>query len=403
MSGSDEPAVLFAIFQTGNRANGGVESITQVIESRAWNGLVVTQMETAVNQRWREAGLKVEAWSLPYRSGQSFARTGLWAKIRWIFSLFRTNWRIWRLLGKQRFSVVHCNDPAPFWHLVWGARWRGVPVVLNLRDTRATLEGFPVRRFRRRFGLCTAILVLSREMGEYYRAAVGADFLDRKKIPVEHIYSIVDTARMHPVSAAERQVLREQLGIKSGEFAIGYAAAFNDKKNQLGFIEQAGPLLRERLPAGRVHCLGDFDPERDPYARECRAAVERLALGEQVVFRGFTPEIARWYQALDALVVPTRQEGLARCMIEGLACGVPVVSFDVCSAREMLEVHDCGLVVKQGNYPDLVGGLVRLASDEAQRQAMGERGVATARQLFDGRQVAGEYASLYRRVAAGRP
>lgn len=397
------PAVLFAVFQTGARANGGVESITQVIESREWQGLVATQLETAVNPRWRKAGLAVETWTLPYRSGESFARAGLMTKFRWLASLVRTNWRVWRLIGQRGIGVVHCNDPAPFWHVVWGARWRRVPVVLNLRDTKSSLDGFPVKRYRRRFGLCAAILVLSREMGEFYARAVGAGFLQDRRIRIEPIYSIVDFGHMHPLPDEERTALRERLGIGPDEFAIGYAAAFNDKKNQLGFIEQAGPLLKTRLPAARVHCLGDFEPDRDAYAKKCLDAAARLGVDRQILFRGFTPEIHRWYQALDTLVVPTRQEGLARCMIEGMACGVPVVSFDVCSAREMLEGHACGLVVDQGDHAGLVEGLVRLACDAGLRKTMGERGVQVARKLFDRAQVAAAYAGFYRRVATGGP
>ena len=48
--------VLFAVFQNGSRANGGVESITQVIEGLIETPrLVVTNAETSVTKRWRGA------------------------------------------------------------------------------------------------------------------------------------------------------------------------------------------------------------------------------------------------------------------------------------------------------------------------------------------------------------
>lgn len=88
----DSPRTMFVVFQTANKANGGVESLTQLIESGAWRGLIVTQRITSVNERWWRAGLRVDLWSIPYQVGTSFIRAELRVKIMWLFSLLRNNW-----------------------------------------------------------------------------------------------------------------------------------------------------------------------------------------------------------------------------------------------------------------------------------------------------------------------
>ena len=63
-----EGRILFAVFQNGSQANGGVESVTQVIEGlRETARLVVTNAETPTTKRWRQAGGKPMPACLPQR------------------------------------------------------------------------------------------------------------------------------------------------------------------------------------------------------------------------------------------------------------------------------------------------------------------------------------------------
>jgi glycosyltransferase involved in cell wall biosynthesis len=189
--------------------------------------------------------------------------------------------------------------------------------------------------------------------------------------------------------------LRARLGIRPGEFAVGYLGIFIERKSQLPFIREAAARLVRSVPDAKVYFIGDFDAERNEYARRCSEAVSELGLGSRVSFVGYTPDVADWYRALDSVAVASRMEGLSRGMIEALACGTPVVSFEVCSAKEVLAENGCGFVVQHGDYGALVEGLARLAADEVERRRLGERGVHAARELFDPRRVVGEYEELY--------
>ena len=397
----DSPRTMFVVFQTANKANGGVESLTQLIESGAWRGLIVTQRITSVNERWWRAGLRVDLWSIPYQVGTSFIRAELRVRIMWLFSLLRNNWLTWKLVRREKIAVIHCNDPAPFWHVVIGAWLSRVPVLLNLRDTKRDLHSFPVERYQKRFRWCAAVLVLSREMASFYESAVGIQFLKSISLRIDSIYSIVATHKMKPLDLLERNRLRKELGIRETEFAIGFVAAFNDMKNQLDFVNNTGTRLKQ-FPDVRVHFVGDFRPETDDYARNCELAVLENGYQASFSFAGYSSEVDRWYQALDVLVVPTRHEGLARCMIEALSSGLPVVSFDVCSAKEILEPTDCGVVVSQGDYENLFDSLMVLAKDPLRRKEMGNRGRQLAEQKFSAEEVVKSYRALYSRVAVSK-
>jgi glycosyltransferase involved in cell wall biosynthesis len=80
-----------------------------------------------------------------------------------------------------------------------------------------------------------------------------------------------------------------------------------------------------------------------------------------------------------------------------------MVSFDVASAREVLEAHGCGLVVPQGDYAALAEALAALGEAPARRAALGRAGARAARELFDAERMVADYAALYRGAAAARP
>ena len=393
--------VIFVIFQTGRRANGGVESITQVLERvQRIKPIVVTQIETLMNRRWRNAGADVHVWPLPFRTDSSFRRSALSMKLRHIWSLAYTNYWMWQLVRATGCRVVHCNDILSLWHTAFGARSAGASVVQSIRGVKEAHEHYGWH-WKFALWLSHRQVVNSQEMRAALTERIAGPQQPKqdRRAAIAYIYSMIDLNHMQPADLAERERLRHCLGIGPEKFAIGFVATFSALKAQCAFIEAAGPLLRVAVPACRVYFLGDFNPEDNDYARACMDAVQRLGLESIIHFVGFTANVVDWYRALDVVVVASRREGLARCMTESLACGTPVVSFDVCSAREILEQYNCGRVVPQGDYTGLVRELVALADNPSLRNALGANGSQTARELFHPAGIREQYEHLYRELA----
>ena len=376
--------VAFVVTQSGARANGGVESITQIVERlRGVRPVVVTQTETAFNRRWRDAGASVSVWRMPSLG---------------VASIVRNNLRAFRLVRAEGCRVVHCNDIHALWQTAFGSRLAGAAVVFNVRNVKP--EGTPYgRRWRLARRLSTRQLVLSGEMRETLARRLGVAESGAARARLEHIYSAVDTGKFSPADAEGRAALREKLGIEADCFAVGVVAAFEPRKGQLEFIRNVVPRLKRLAPRARVYFVGDFDGEGDAYARRCLEEAKQARVEDAVSFVGYADAVGEWYGALDAVAVPSRNEGLARCMIEAIACGTPVVSFDVCSAREILEGRGCGVVVESGNHEALAEALARLASDEDARARLGASGAAAARELFDPSEVVAAYERLYLSLA----
>jgi glycosyltransferase involved in cell wall biosynthesis len=63
------------------------------------------------------------------------------------------------------------------------------------------------------------------------------------------------------------------------------------------------------------------------------------------------------YSAVDVMVVPSLQENLSNAIMESLACGTPVVGFDIGGNSDMIEHEKNGYLAKPFDTDDLANGI----------------------------------------------
>jgi glycosyltransferase involved in cell wall biosynthesis len=139
------------------------------------------------------------------------------------------------------------------------------------------------------------------------------------------------------------------------------------------------------------HWLRDWDAVR---AVAGRLAGERIEfhvvtgtdtglehLPNVVRHRGVSDERLRdLYREADALFLPLTQSTANNALLEGIACGLPVVSTALESVRAYL-AGDEGVLVDGNDPAALADAVVALRDDPARRRAMGERARAQAETL----------------------
>ena len=373
------PHIVFVAQQTANRSNGGLESATQIFEALRddFRWTFVTNRRSAFTRRWSEGGARiaiVPADTTAEGPRQALAAMRLALRLAWI------SWR-------DRPDVLHANDSRSMAALLALPRFLRPGMLFTVRGTQRPDKVYG-GHWRRAAALFDRIVVLSREMAETLGPRIGAA---PGRFAV--IESIVDLARFRPRSA------REGRGRDGAEIAIGAVGVVAENKGQLELIEHAAPLLRAASPGCSLDFYGDHDPAKSEYSRRCAAAVDRHGLEHRVVFHGHVADVASAVREMDIAAIPSEREGLSRAMIEAMAAGVPVVSFGVCSAREMLDETGAGIVVAEGDFAALVLSIAELAGDAARRRSMGEAGRAVAEQRFGVAKARQAWLDLYREVA----
>ena len=377
-------------FQTANRANGGIVSLENML-------LGLSDVEVCA---FTNPGPRVDRWADAFRSlevsgeGHAWKRTDgpRWKRLlRKFGAVIRHNRRVFHAVARDEIRVWHCNDLGAVMATAPAVRVRGGKVIFNIRGA-AAIGGF---RWRLARVLVDDIIVLSSHMKEEVELRMPALIPFRGAV-VHPIYSVVDFARMCPVTLPERAALRSSLGLEPDAICGGGVGAFMPRKNQLALIESIAAAGAELPSSVQFYFVGDCKPESDPYAAACVQAIAELGLESRVHIVGYSEAIEQWYQAMDFSLCVSASEGLARCMIESLACGVPMISFAVCSAREILEDHSCGEVLEVGDFSGLMTRLTAWLKIPKETAEMGARGARLARKLFEGDQVSGQYAAVYR-------
>lgn len=98
-------------------------------------------------------------------------------------------------------------------------------------------------------------------------------------------------------------------------------------------------------------------------------------------------------QVLPSLTTPTWKEQFGRVMIEGMACGVPVVGSSSGAIPEVL--GEAGLVFKEGDAEDLKEKLELLLRDVSLREKMGQAGQDRVKKLYSYPAIAEKTREIY--------
>jgi glycosyltransferase involved in cell wall biosynthesis len=178
--------------------------------------------------------------------------------------------------------------------------------------------------------------------------------------------------RHHPPTG-----FRRELRIPTNTLVVAMVARFQRWKGQHVIIEAAARVVAEH-PGVRFVLVGDtmFGLEAE-YRREVMRQVQALNLEEQVIFTGFRPDVSHLINEIDILaqplVAPEPFPGFV--VIEAMLAGKPVVTTSTLDRPcELVEDGHSGLLVAPDDVSALAAAIIRLVSDGALRQRLGDNG-----------------------------
>ncbi|MDP3662686.1 MAG: glycosyltransferase family 4 protein [Nitrosomonas sp.] len=105
--------------------------------------------------------------------------------------------------------------------------------------------------------------------------------------------------------------------------------------------------------------------------------IQALGLETRVHLPGQAGNVSNWYQRADLYVMSSRHEGFPNTLIEAMAHGCAVVSYDCDTGpRDIIRHGDDGLLVEPvGDVPALASALDQLMLDDEARQRMGQKAI----------------------------
>ncbi len=169
----------------------------------------------------------------------------------------------------------------------------------------------------------------------------------------------------------DREEARRQIGLSATDSVALFVGRFVYAKSPERFISAMARIAPDR-PNFKAVLIGSG--EEKPALVEMS---KQLGVGNQFVFFE-TANAAAYMRAADVLVVPSRYEGLSYTMIEALAAGLPIVTFDVSGSDDLVDHRHSGFIVPQGNEDLMSERVAKLIEDLNLRSRM----AAASRQSF---------------------
>ncbi len=215
-------------------------------------------------------------------------------------------------------------------------------------------------------------------ISEYNRRVILAECGEACAAKTIVLHCGVDTAVFQPAARAVPSP-------RSHRLRILCTGTLHEVKGQTHLVE-ACRLLQGRGVDFECAFVGD-GPDRERLDEQAA----RAGLGDRVVFLGrrTRADVARLIAGADVLVAPSvpsrdgRREGIPVAIMEGAACGLPVVASDLSGIPELVEDGKHGLLVPPGDPVALADALERLHGDASLRFALGREGRAKVLSEFD--------------------
>jgi len=138
------------------------------------------------------------------------------------------------------------------------------------------------------------------------------------------------------------------------------------------------------------------------YTSDAHGADKKINLPEncRCLGRLNSKQLEAVYSSVDALLFPSRLEGLPLTVVESMAKSLPVIAADNSSLAELVLDGETGFLCAQDNIDEFVAAVKALAVNEVVWRRMGFSAFARASQRFSIEVMVDKYMELYRRCVS---
>jgi len=303
----------------------------------------------------------------------------------------RLAWEQYRLPGlARRIAPDVLHSP----HYTQPLRWRG-PLVVTVHD--ATFFSNPEWHTRLKapfFRTATRLAVRRADVCVVASQATADQLYDRlgtspDRLQVAHLG--VDTALFRPPSPDAVAEVRAAVGLRPGEDYIAFLGTLEPRKNVPALIRgwQAASQQRSAPPALVLAGGAGWDTE-------LQAVAAAVPAGLRLLRPGYLPlaQLPALLGGATVVAYPSLGEGFGLPVLEGMACGAPVLTTRRLS---LPEVGGNAVAYCEPDADSIAAELARLLDDPQRRAELGRAGLARAAQ-FSWAASAAAHIEAYRRA-----
>jgi glycosyltransferase involved in cell wall biosynthesis len=285
-------------------------------------------------------------------------------------------------------DIVHIFFGIPDGPIGWVLkRFYGLPYLISLRGADVPSE--EVKRFAKHYRIlrpfvrwlwrdADALVAVSNGLREYA-------FETTPDLPIDVIPNAIELSVFTPPRHRHHD----------GPVRLLFVGRFNAFKNVETLLEAVSCLKEMGVNNFELQLIGDG---------ERRSNLERLAVEKEltrcVKFLGWvnrTAIVDRYRQA-DLFVTATTWEGMPNTVLEGMACGLPVVATRASGLDELVQEGVNGYLIDINDPAALAERLADLIDNPYERRRMGKESRKIAEQEFAWEYITEQYVEIYERI-----
>lgn len=287
-----------------------------------------------------------------------------------------------RLIRRERVALIHAHE---FSAIVYGwivSRLARIPFIGTIHGKNYFWEKARRRVAYRIIARTATLVAVSEDLKRFVTEKVG---IPNGRIRV--IYNGVTHGP--PVSEAEAERCRSELGIQTGDSVLGTVGSLYPVKGHT-FLLDAMPAVLQRFPNTVLIIAG-----RGELEVTLKNQAKRLGIEEKVRFLGMRQDIPKLLALMDVFVLPSLSEGLSMALLEAMAAGKPIVATRVGGNPELIEEGKTGMLVPAEDAAELAAALIEMLREPTTLHLFGKTGAIRVQRNFSTDRMSNQYADLY--------
>lgn len=194
----------------------------------------------------------------------------------------------------------------------------------------------------------------------------------------------VDVSEIDGVEHTESRITSWK---NNGNFIFGYIGQLIPRK---GLDILFTSLSRLKVFNWKLVIIGDGVQRQELKKLALQSGIEG-----NVHFMGFRKDRISFLKAFDLFVLPSRLEGIPRCIMEAMAAKVPVLASDIPGCRELISHEQTGLLFTCDNVDSLCRNIERILGEPELMEYLAENARTFVVQNYSAEIMAGSYKDLY--------
>ena len=288
----------------------------------------------------------------------------------------------YKIFKREKFNYVQYATTNAAWYASVAAKMAGVAVRVNclwgLLYTASTGWKRKVYWFAEKYPcwFSNYFIVASKKNMEI---AIADGLCKRERVSVIGDGGTIGVdLKVFDYGKREEYKLRmlERYPVLKGKLVYGYLGRIDVDK---GVNELLKAFLAVNNLKMALVLMGSFDDVRSGLDNDL---IEKAKASENVIFTGFTREVALHLSVVDVLVHPTYREGFSMVIQQAMAMGCAIITTDIPGPSEVIVENESGLLVQVKDSEALQKAMRRMYEDKVLREAFVKAGLKRVEERF---------------------